>query len=189
MFLHAGLWKSSTGCHIGEIQRPERWLQMHREDEWQMVSQHKQLSPLCFWSGDVSGVLKWKFGLLAFVSLTSLYYVFIHCFSSEMLWKISPPFRIDFSLKSFAIRIKIRVTLVIVRVCLRKTRWLYIKESWIDLFWWLLFSFSYLAGLVGGKSMLAKMMAPLTILWSVITMQRCQGWIDSAKSWKSPHRG
>jgi hypothetical protein len=130
MFLHAGLWKSSTGCHIGEIQRPERWLQMHREDEWQMVSQHKQLSPLCFWSGDVSGVLKWKFGLLAFVSLTSLYYVFIHWFSSEMLWKISPPFRIDFSLKSFAIRIKIRVTLVIVRVCLRKTGGLYIKEFW-----------------------------------------------------------
>jgi len=26
------------------------------------------------------------------------------------------------------------------------------------------FSFSYLAGLVGGKSMLAKMMAPLTML-------------------------
>jgi hypothetical protein len=41
---------------------------------------------------------------------------------------------------------------------------------------------SCLAGLLGGKSMRAKMMALLTILLSVITMQRCRDWIDLEKS-------
>lgn len=172
----AGLWKSPTGCHTGEIQRPERWRQMHREDEWKMVGQQMQIcSPLTLtkcWNG-----FSWLSPPVCFPHKPLIYHLLI-----------------DFSLKYLRklchLTKSLIVLLGVVHVYLSQRRILLYKwmtNNWhlfsqIDLFWILILSFSCVAGLVGDKSMQVKMMVPLTILLSVIMMRRCQDLIDLERS-------
>ena len=149
---------------------------MHREDERQMVSQqlNTRFFPLCFWCGDVSGVAKMEFSACGLAPPVCFQHKpfgisFIHWLYCEML------------LKTYVIKNTELPSELCMFACLHVEN----NLAFVHLDWSVLIAFvliSCLAGLPGGKSMRAKMMALLTILLSVITMQRCQDWIGLQKS-------